>query len=120
MAKYVELRRHTDADGDVLTPEGYTDQGKSESAFRTVALPQRAIDALAALARPIQSERVVFPAARGGLIDLDNWRARVWGKALASAGLDPRPLYQMRHTYASLALAAGADIYWVVKSQDVV
>ncbi|HEY3070650.1 MAG TPA: histidine phosphatase family protein, partial [Gaiellaceae bacterium] len=22
MAKYVELRRHTDADGDVLTPEG--------------------------------------------------------------------------------------------------
>jgi integrase len=91
----------------------YTDQGKSESAFRTVALPQRAIDALAALARPIQSERVVFPAARGGLIDLDNWRARVWGKALVSAGLDPRPLYQMRHTYASLALAAGADIYWV-------
>jgi len=22
MAKYLELRRHTDADGDVLTPEG--------------------------------------------------------------------------------------------------
>ena len=31
------------------------------------------------------------------------------------SGLEYRPLYQMRHTFATLALAASADIYWVSK-----
>ncbi len=35
--------------------------------------------------------------------------------AISRSGLAPRPPYQMRHTYASLSLAAGADIYWVSK-----
>jgi integrase len=91
----------------------YADQGKSDGAFRTVALQARASDALASLPRPIRNDRLIFPAPRGGLINLDNWRARHWADAIAASGLEPRPLYQMRHTYASLALAAGADIYWV-------
>lgn len=91
----------------------HSDQGKSETAFRTVALQTHALDALASIPRPIRSGYVVFPAPRGGLINLDNWRTRVWSRALDASGLAPRPLYQMRHTYASLALAAGADIYWV-------
>src|SRR5205823_11270221 len=33
--------------------------------------------------------------------------------ALDGAELERRPLYQMRHTYATLALAAGARIEWV-------
>jgi integrase len=37
----------------------------------------------------------------------------VWYPALHSAELERRPLYQMRHTYATLALAAGARIEWV-------
>src|SRR5207253_5013324 len=32
-----------------------------------------------------------------------------------AAKIDHRPLYQMRHTYATLALAAAADIYGVSK-----
>jgi integrase len=59
------------------------------------------------------SRRTVFPAPMGGLIDLDNWRAQQWKDAMNHSGLAPRPPYQMRHTYASLSLAAGADIYWV-------
>lgn len=78
-------------------------------------LADRAQDALASLPRPIRSDRLVFPAPRGGFIDLDNWRARQWKDAISDSGLATRPPYQMRHTYASLSLAAGADIYWVSK-----
>jgi integrase len=56
---------------------------------------------------------LVFRAPAGGYIDLDNWRRRVWKKAIAASGVEYRPLYQMRHTFATLALAAGADLYWV-------
>jgi integrase len=34
-------------------------------------------------------------------------------KAFKKTEVPYRPLYQMRHTYATLALAAGADVYWV-------
>jgi len=34
-------------------------------------------------------------------------------RALLAAEVEHRPLYQMRHTSATLALAAGAGIYWV-------
>lgn len=39
----------------------------------------------------------------------------MWKKAIDRSGLDYRPLYQMRHTFATLALAAGADLYWLSK-----
>jgi integrase len=92
-----------------------TTEGKTSGAFRTVMLPQRAIDALQTLPRPIRSDGLIFPAAKGGHINLDNWRSRIWKEALIAAKVEHRPLYQMRHTYATLALAAGADIYWVSK-----
>jgi integrase len=36
---------------------------------------------------------------------------RLGKQALVDAKLDHRPLYQCRHTFATLALAAGADLY---------
>jgi integrase len=78
-----------------------------------VSLQEPALAALRSLARPLNSSRLIFPAPAGGYIDLDNWRRRVWKKAISTSGLDYRPLYQMRHTFATLALAAGADLYWV-------
>jgi integrase len=49
----------------------------------------------------------------GGPVILRNFRRRDWERAVDRAGFDKRPPYQMRHTYATLALSAGADIYWV-------
>jgi integrase len=39
----------------------------------------------------------------------------VWKPALKKAGLEPRPLYQTRHTFATLMLDAGEHPGWVQK-----
>jgi integrase len=91
------------------------DRGKTDASFRVGLLQERALDAIRSLARPLDSSALVFPSPKGGYINLDNWRRRVWKPALASAKLEYRPLYQCRHTYATLALSAGADLYWVSK-----
>lgn len=39
----------------------------------------------------------------------------VWKPALKKSGLDPRPLYQTRHTFATLMLDAGEHPGWVQK-----
>ena len=55
---------------------------------------------------------LLFPAAKGGLINIDNWRRREWRPAIEAAGLDlALTPYSMRHTYASFALAAGVSIF---------
>ena len=49
----------------------------------------------------------------GGYLNLDDWRRRFWYPALDKTGLERRPPYQLRHTFATLALASGASIEWV-------
>lgn len=83
---------------------------KTAAADRTILLQRRALNALAALPSPLRTSQLVFTAPNGGPILLDNWRKRVWNPALKEAGLSHRPLYQMRHSFATLALAQGARI----------
>jgi integrase len=54
---------------------------------------------------------LLFPAAQGGHIGLDSWRTREWYPALEAAGLHRRGPYQLRHTFATEALAAGISIF---------
>lgn len=77
---------------------------------RHVPLNTRAMDALDAVARRIDTP-LVFPAPRGGYFDLHNWRAREWIPALEAAGIPRRRVYDLRHTYATLALAAGIQTF---------
>jgi integrase len=58
---------------------------------------------------------ILFPAGRGGRIDLHNWRSRHWTPALAAAGVKPRRVYDLRHTYATWSLAAGIDIFTLAR-----
>jgi site-specific recombinase XerD len=46
----------------------------------------------------------------GGYLRLENFRKRVWQPATAAAGLAPLRIHDLRHTCASLAIAAGADV----------
>ena len=64
---------------------------------------------------PIRQDAPIFTTAKGRRVNIDNWRKRTWNPALERAGLPHRPLYQMRHTYATLALAEGATLEWIAE-----
>ncbi len=52
----------------------------------------------------------VFTNENGGLIDKDNWRGRVFYKALKKAGLRRIRIHDLRHTYATLRISKGDNI----------
>ena len=52
---------------------------------------------------------LVVPGERGGVLNWRNWYNRVWLPAMQKAGLSGRS-YDLRHTFASLAVAHGAPV----------
>jgi integrase len=81
-------------------------------ARRTGPLPGFLADPLADRVQGRGPGEFVFTARRGGPVFDHNWRRRVWDKAVAAAELDGLGLtpHKLRHTAASAAIAAGADV----------
>lgn len=86
---------------------------------RRVNLLDRAIDAYRAkleikkeLGIPADCEWA-FPGVRGGLINRANFFKQVWKPAITRAGFDGLRVHDLRHTYASLIIAAGAPAHFV-------
>lgn len=77
---------------------------------RRVPLTPQAVEALSWLPARLETP-LLFPSPEGHHIHLDNWRLRVWYPALEAAGLEKRGPYELRHTFASEALAAGVSIF---------
>jgi integrase len=84
--------------------------GKTGRSLRTVPLPARAVQALAEHPARLDTP-ILFPATRGGHIDLQAFRWREWYPALEAAGVAKRVPYALRHTYASLSIAAGVSLF---------
>jgi integrase len=83
---------------------------KTRRSMRGVPLQTKALEALRRL--PPSESPLVFPNARGGHIDLHNFRQRNWRPALKAAGIEPlRQPYDLRHTYATFALRAGLSVF---------
>lgn len=82
---------------------------KTAAGHRTVPLSVNATAALADVPRRIDGG-VIFTGRKGRPFDYEGWRRGDWRRALGLCGLPHRPPYQMRHTFATLALTAGASI----------
>ena len=85
---------------------------KTEAGRRTVSLPAVAAVALAEhLAEFAQPgpEGLVFPAPQGGYLRRSNFRRRWWVPATRAAGVEGLRVHDLRHSAATLALAAGAN-----------
>ncbi|MHB1974103.1 MAG: tyrosine-type recombinase/integrase, partial [Acidimicrobiales bacterium] len=65
--------------------------------------------------RGLGLEDWLFAGRHGGAMAPDNWRARVWRPAVATAGLvKPTPTpHALRHTAVALWIGAGADRFTV-------
>ncbi|PRY00701.1 tyrosine-type recombinase/integrase [Allonocardiopsis opalescens] len=84
---------------------------------RQVPIPAFLVDELRPLVEGRDADALVFTAPRGGPLWLRTWRPRYFNKALAKAGLSGRKVtpHKLRHTAASLAIAAGADVLVIQK-----
>lgn len=87
---------------------------KNENARRAVQLSKQALAALDDGVSRIDT-RYVWTTPSGKRIDNNNFRAHIWKPALQAAGLADRPPRQTRHTYATLALAAGCTLEWIAE-----
>jgi integrase len=74
----------------------------------------RDVPIAASVLRMIDLERdgrePLFVNSRGGRVDPDNWRSRVFRDACEQARLDGMRIHDLRHTAASLAISSGADV----------
>jgi integrase len=77
---------------------------------RTVPLPRFLADELAEHMAGKGADDYVFAAEKGGVLHLRNFRRKTFDPAVRATGLDGLTPHALRHTAASLAIAAGANV----------
>jgi integrase len=103
-AAIVSVRR-TVSEGEVV------ELGKTSKSRRQVPLSRRALAAYDRLKLRIDTP-LLFPSPRGEVLNLSNFRRRVWAPAVTSSGVaKPARIYDLRSTFASNALAAGVTVF---------
>jgi len=79
-------------------------------AHRSVPLPRFLRDDLAEHLAGRGADDLVFTAPRGGVLRVQNFRRTYFDRAAAQVGVPGLVPHELRHTAASLAIAAGASV----------
>lgn len=102
------IRRTWSDDGDGRMQLSTPKNGEA----RTIALPASLIPQLRELAEGQSKNEFLFRAKRGGYIHDHNWRSRIWYPTVRAVEMEDEGvnIHSLRHTYASIAIANGADV----------
>jgi integrase len=108
-ARRIQVTKQLLRSGDLVPP-------KTKAGRRSISLPRKVVEALTAHQTFGKTQQrhddsgFVFAAPSGGPHDIHNFRSRTWKPAVDAAGLAPLRIHDMRHTAASVAIAAHVDI----------
>lgn len=102
------IRRTWSDDGTGKMQLGTPKNGKP----RVIALPTSLIPQLELQIKDQSKDDYLFRAPRGGYIHDHSWRSRIWTPSVKNAGMEAGKvnIHCLRHTYASIAIASGADV----------
>lgn len=81
---------------------------------RSVPVPEFLVDPLREATDGKGRDDLVFPAQGGGVLRINTARRRWWARACRQSGLQVTP-HELRHTAASLAVSAGANVLAVAR-----
>ncbi|MGB0921363.1 MAG: Arm DNA-binding domain-containing protein [Alphaproteobacteria bacterium] len=98
---------------------GRTEYTKTDGSQREIQMSalvyQSLLEHHARFDAPPDKEAYVFSTATGGPLDTKNVTERIWYPLLRHLGLEARRPYHMRHTAATLWLAAGEAPEWIAR-----
>jgi integrase len=94
---------------------GEDDDLKTDGSQRDISMSQLVFDSLQEVHAKRGSSEYVFTNKVGGPVDNKNFVNRVWNPLLDRLGFRRRRPYQMRHTAATLWLAAGEAPEWIAR-----
>lgn len=83
---------------------------KTRHSFRTVVIPQQAVDLLIQEHDLHPDNPYMFPSPVTGTMYHPDTAGRIHRKLLKEAGIEPVRFHDLRHTFATLALQNGVDI----------
>jgi integrase len=112
-ARRIRVRRSITQVGGKLV-EG---NPKSAAGRRSIPIPERLLNVLATriAGRPPGEPAITSP--NGALLGLENWKRSVkWRQSIVEIGRSNLRVHDLRHTYASLARRAGADLRLLQKT----
>ncbi|TXI37718.1 MAG: site-specific integrase [Methylophilus methylotrophus] len=113
--KYVDFEKRLIYIRETFTA-GEEDYTKNDSSQRDIHMSQPVFEALKRQYEATSKlSKFVFCNRDGKPIDLHNFCARVWYPLLRHLSLEMRTPYQMRHTTATLWLAAGEAPEWIAR-----
>jgi integrase len=111
VGKFDPMRRTLTVDDSVT---GFTKTGEPRTLILPKVVAELLIEHIAVFSDPTDPDALVFPTEGGQMIDPGNFRKRLFYPARARAGIeDGLSPNHCRHTAASFAIGAGADVYAV-------